>query len=186
MAYGAVMTPDEPYVVRVADPVRDAPALAAAHVRNRDAKQPYEPRRTEEFFTADGQAARLAAPGSRTWIAVSGDLVTAAVTLSGIAYGAFCSAHVGYWTDQDHTGRGLATRLLREVCRAAREELGLHRVEAGTLPDNTASRRVLAKCGFVRIGSAPRYLAIDGAWRDHHLYQRILHEDPPPERVGFR
>jgi hypothetical protein len=25
---------------------------------------------------------------------------------------------------------------------------------------------------------APRFLFIGGAWRDHNLYQRILHDDP--------
>jgi ribosomal-protein-alanine N-acetyltransferase len=31
---------------------------------------------------------------------------------------------------------------------------------------------VLEKNGFVRIGRAPHYLWIAGAWRDHVLFQR--------------
>lgn len=65
------------------------------------------------------------------------------------------------------------------MCRAAREELGLHRVEAGTVLANTASQRVLAKAGFTEIGVAPRYLHIDGARRGHRLFRRILHDGPP-------
>jgi len=56
----------------------------------------------------------------------------------------------------------------------------LHRVEAGTLLHNTASQRVLERCGFEYYGTAPRYLFIRGAWRDHRLYQRILHDKPLP------
>jgi ribosomal-protein-alanine N-acetyltransferase len=26
---------------------------------------------------------------------------------------------------------------------------------------------------------APRYLHIDGQWRDHRMFQRILHDGPP-------
>ncbi len=97
-------------------------------------------------------------------VAVRGDLTVAAATLSGIAYGAFCSAHVGYWTDHEHTGRGLATRLLREVCRAARRSSACTASRRAPCLGNTASQRVLAKCGFVRIGSAPRY-SPSTAWR---------------------
>lgn len=52
-------------------------------------------------------------------------------------------------------------------------------MEAGTLVDNLASQRVLTKAGFERFGLAPRYLHIDGAWRDHRLFQRLLHDQPP-------
>ncbi|MET9430744.1 MULTISPECIES: GNAT family protein [unclassified Streptomyces] len=166
--------------LRPADPA-DAPALAAALARNRAHMRPWEPRRPDAYYTAEEQRARLTAPGSRMWLAFHGEDVVGCATLSGIALGPFRSAFLGYWVDAAHTGRGLATRLVGEVCRAAREELGLHRIEAGTVLDNTASQRVLAKSGFERIGTAPRYLHIDGAWRDHHLYQRILHDDPPPQ-----
>jgi ribosomal-protein-alanine N-acetyltransferase len=52
-------------------------------------------------------------------------------------------------------------------------ELDLHRLEAGTLPDNSASQRVLEKNGFERYGLARRFLLIAGEWRDHVLFERI-------------
>lgn len=52
-------------------------------------------------------------------------------------------------------------------------ELGLHRIEAGTLPRNVASQRVLERNGFERFGLARRYLQIAGRWRDHVLFQKI-------------
>ncbi|MEV5975023.1 GNAT family protein [Streptomyces sp. NPDC051921] len=170
--------------IRPAGPgAADAPALAAALLRNRAYMRPWEPHRTGAYYTVEAQAARLG-DGARRWFAVvegaEGDRIVGAATLSGIALGPFRSGSLGYWVDEEYAGRGLATALVEEVCRAAREELGLHRVEAGTLLRNHASQRVLAKCGFARIGTAPHYLHIDGAWRDHHLFQRILHDDPPP------
>ncbi|MFF8278252.1 GNAT family N-acetyltransferase [Streptomyces lateritius] len=53
-------------------------------------------------------------------------------------------------------------------------------IEAGTALAGHASQCLLAKSGFERIGTGPRHLHIDGAWRGHHLFQRILHDNPPP------
>lgn len=165
----------------------EAAALVAALLRNRAYLRPWEPRWPEAYYTPETQAGRLA-DGARRWFAVDGDAdadgerLVGGITLTGIVLGPFRSASVGYWVDEAYAGHGLATALLREACRAAVEEIGLHRVEASTLLHNHASQRVLAKCGFERVGTAPRYLHIDGAWRDHHLFQRILHDDPP---AGF-
>lgn len=164
--------------IRPADP-SDAQALADAYLRNLEHLRPWEPYRSEEFYTAEGQAARLAEADCARWVVTDGSLVVGRADLTGIALGPFRSAHLGYWIDARYVGRGLASRAVEKVCRAACE-LGLHRIEAGTLTGNTASQRVLAKCGFERIGTAPRYLHINGAWRDHHLFQRILHDEHPP------
>lgn len=164
--------------IRPAGP-SDAAALAAALLRTREYLRPWEPYRAERYYTAGGQAERIA-DGGRRWVAVDGDAIVSLATLSGIVEGPFRSASLGYWVDPAYGGQGVATRLVAEVCRAAREELGLHRIEACTLLDNHASQRVLAKSGFVRIGTAPDYLHIAGEWLEHHLFQRILHDDPPP------
>ncbi|MFF4399922.1 GNAT family N-acetyltransferase [Streptomyces sp. NPDC001480] len=165
----------------------DAPALAAAYTENREHLAPWEPRRPEKFFTTAGQAAVLgeklrqfAEQRTVPWVLESaGGRIAGTITLSGIVLGPWRSAYLGYWIAADHQGRGLATSAVRAVCRVARETVGLHRVEATTLLDNAGSQRVLAKCGFEHIGTAPRYLAINGAWRDHRIFQRILHDDEP-------
>ncbi|MHB9753478.1 GNAT family N-acetyltransferase [Streptomyces sp. BYX5S] len=160
----------------------DAPALAEAVARNREFMAPYEPHRSESYYTPEDQAARITEPSGATWLLfdrAAGHRVVGRAALSGIHLGPLCSANLGYWVDADYRGRGLIPASVEEICRAAREELGLHRIEAGTLTDNTASQRVLAKCGFERIGVAPKFLHINGGWRDHVLFQRILHDDPP-------
>ena len=57
-------------------------------------------------------------------------------------------------------------------------ELGLHRLEAGTMVENVASQRVLEACGYERFGLAPKLLFLNGAWRDHLLFQKLLHDRP--------
>ncbi|SCK33964.1 ribosomal-protein-alanine N-acetyltransferase [Streptomyces sp. WMMB 714] len=64
------------------------------------------------------------------------------------------AADVGYRVAQHVAGRGLATATLRDLCRLAGSEHGLSRLRAATALENTASRKVLERVGFVRIGPA--------------------------------
>jgi ribosomal-protein-alanine N-acetyltransferase len=162
----------------------DAAGLADAYTRNREHLTPWEPRRSEDFFTVEGQtaavAAQVAAMRDRTlyaWVIVHEDRIVGRVNLNNPIMGVLRSASVGYWIDGEHLRRGLATGAVEFACAQAQGK-GLHRVEAGTLVHNTASQRVLGRCGFEPYGLAPRYLFIAGAWQDHRLYQRILHDNP--------
>ena len=163
----------------------DAPALAAAYRRNREHLARRDPRRDEDFYTDDGQAAAVAGQLasmesglSAAWLMVYDGQVVGRVNLNNIVMSVFRSASIGYWVDVDHLRRGLARGSVEFACAQAQGR-GLHRVEAGTMVDNEASQRVLEACGFELFGLAPRYLFIDGAWQDHKLYQRILHDNPP-------
>jgi ribosomal-protein-alanine N-acetyltransferase len=46
----------------------------------------------------------------------------------------------------------------------------LHRLEINIRPENEPSLRVAQKAGYLFEGLRPRYLHIDGNWRDHHCY----------------
>jgi [ribosomal protein S5]-alanine N-acetyltransferase len=160
------------------------PALAAAYLRNRDHLEPWDPRRDESFYTEDGQQAAVAGQLASArngllaaYVLTRGDLVVGRVNLNNIVMGVLRSASVGYWVDAAHLGRGLASGAVEFVCAQAQGR-GLHRVEAGTMLHNVASQRVLERTGFETYGLAPQYLFLGGAWRDHKLYQRILHDNP--------
>ncbi|WP_031085793.1 GNAT family N-acetyltransferase [Streptomyces sp. NRRL WC-3549] len=165
----------------------DAVSFAEALTRSRAYMKRWEPVRPEAFYTPEGQTRRLTAlladrdaGRAMPWVLADADeSVVGAMTLAAIELGPFRNARLGYWIDVDRAGRGLATAAVGRVCEDARDRLGLHRVEAGTVVDNAASQRVLTKSGFEVIGTAPRYLHIDGAWRDHRMFQRILHDGPP-------
>jgi [ribosomal protein S5]-alanine N-acetyltransferase len=159
----------------------DAPALAELVRANRGFLAPWEPLRGEAYFTEAGQRAdieralQLRNQGNALPCVIldeSGGVV-GRITLNGIVRGAFQSCSVGYWLSEAATGRGLATAALHEVMADAFGELGLHRIQAETLPHNLASQRVLERNGFVRIGMAPTYLKIAGRWQDFVLYQVI-------------
>jgi ribosomal-protein-alanine N-acetyltransferase len=92
------------------------------------------------------------------------------ITMGGVIYGALRGAHVGYWIDRSYAGRGYTTQAVELMSAFAFSELGLHRIEINIRPENAASIRVAQKAGYTFEGERPRYLHIDGAWRDHHCY----------------
>lgn len=92
------------------------------------------------------------------------------ITLGGISYGAFRGAHIGYWIDESHGNKGITTRAVIEVTRFAFESLRLHRIEIALRPENGASKRVAEKAGYLFEGLRPRFLHIDGDWRDHIVF----------------
>ncbi len=100
------------------------------------------------------------------------------VALGGVLRGAFGCAHLGYWIDAGHQGRGLMTEAVRAVTRFGFGAGGLHRVQAAVMPSNVGSLRVLAKAGYRREGVAERYLAIAGRWEDHVLLAMTSEECP--------
>jgi len=159
----------------------DAGPLADAYLRNREHLAPWEPLRSEDFFTVSGQAASIEsklglfiAGSDVPWVLLEGSRIIGVMNLSGIVRGPFLSAHLGYWVDKDMTGQGIGSAALEFAIQAARNQLGLHRLQAATLPHNAASQRILKRAGFEEIGLAPQYLRIAGSWQDHILFQRIL------------
>jgi len=92
------------------------------------------------------------------------------LTLTNVRRGITQSASLGYWLGLPFVKRGIMTDAVRTVVVHAVEDLRLHRIEAASMPSNTASIRVLERVGFVREGFARRYLKINGVWQDHVLF----------------
>lgn len=61
-------------------------------------------------------------------------------------------ADLSYWTHPAHRRGGVASRALALLCRLAFERHGYLRLEAAVDPDNIASHRVAARCGFKAVG----------------------------------
>ena len=96
--------------------------------------------------------------------------------LSQIFHGPFQSAYLSYYAFAPHARKGHMRRGLDLLLRHAFEELGLHRLEANLQPANAASRALVRGAGFHMEGFSPRYLKIDGAWRDHERWALLREE----------
>ena len=100
------------------------------------------------------------------------------LTVNNITRGSAQFASIGYWIDERYAGKGLITRAVAMAIDHCFFVLKLHRVEVAIRPENSASLRVVEKLGIPEIGFAPRFLHIDGDWRDHRLFA-ICREDAP-------
>ncbi|CAN5338003.1 GNAT family protein [soil metagenome] len=100
------------------------------------------------------------------------------VTVNNIVRGSAQFASVGYWLDREYAGRGVMPRAVAMVIDHCFTIAKLHRVEIAIRPENSNSLRVVEKLGLREIGYAPRFLHIDGSWRDHRIYAVTVEECP--------
>lgn len=135
-----------------------APAVLDYYLRNAAFLAPFEPERPAGFYTAEHHARELAADvqraaqgtGVRFYLALKDvpGRVIGSVALNNIVRGAFQSCFLGYKLDGALCGRGYMTQAVEACTRFAFGPAALHRVEANVMPRNTASLRVLEKCGY--------------------------------------
>jgi ribosomal-protein-alanine N-acetyltransferase len=107
-----------------------------------------------------------------------GDQMVGQVTVSGITWGSARWGQIGYWIARPYAGHGITTTAVALAVDHCFDALGLHRIEIAIRPENIRSLRVVAKLGFRPEGLRPRYLHIDGDWRDHLVFALNAEEVP--------
>lgn len=175
------MAPTTDDIVRLVTP-GDAAELTEVLRENREFLTPWEPARDDEYFELDTQRRMIDtdlqeySAGRRVPFVIVGPQgqIAGRINLNDIVRGAFQSCHLGYWLRQDLNGLGLASRAARTVVQHAADDLGLHRVEAGTLLHNTASQQVLRRAGLRPFAVAREHVRIAGEWQDHLLFEIIF------------
>jgi ribosomal-protein-alanine N-acetyltransferase len=135
--------------------------------------------RPTSFRSLARRLAKQARQGATFPFAIEVDGIFAGqVTVNNIVRGSAMFASIGYWLDKDRAGRGLMPRAVAMVIDHCFTTAGLHRIEVAIRPENSNSLRVVEKLGICEVGYAPRYLHIDGAWRDHRIYAVTREEVP--------
>ena len=109
-------------------------------------------------------------------VRLSDNRLLGGITLSNIQRGVSQSCSVGYWIGKPYSRAGYMTDSLNCVLSYCFKTVGLNRVEAACMPDNTASKALLTRCGFQHEGYAKKYLKINGIWRDHVLFAILKDE----------
>jgi ribosomal-protein-alanine N-acetyltransferase len=82
-------------------------------------------------------------------------------------------AELGYEIARRWWGRGLAPEAAAAVVGYGFSVTGLHRIEAGVLPGNAASVRVLEKLGFVEEGTRRDYLFMKGGFQSFRWFSLL-------------
>ena len=106
------------------------------------------------------------------------NLLLGGLTLANVRRGVAQAGSIGYWLGMPFARNGYMTAAVKGVLPFCFETLRLHRVEAACIPTNTASIRLLERCGFFREGYARQYLCINGVWQDHLLFARLKDDAP--------
>lgn len=83
---------------------------------------------------------------------------------------------IGYAMNRSYWGQGLATEAARRLVQFAFEQLGVNRVQAIVLPENSGSIRVLEKSGMQREGLLRGYQLVQGEYLDVLIYA-VLRSD---------
>lgn len=164
----------------------DLDELLALRLACRAQLEPWDPERSERWWTREGQRAELQldvqawASGTGYPFAVidlaAGGALIGRVSLANVVRGPWRNANLGYWIAERATRRGHATRAVRLVLRFAFEHAGLHRVQPAIIPRNAPSQGVARAVGFRHEGVALRYLQINGVWEDHDIYALTAEE----------
>ena len=159
----------------------DAQSMLDFYARNKDHLAPYEPRRDESFYTLKTQTEILKESytelinGTGITLGIfKNDSLIGRIKISDIVYGIFKSCYLGYCMAKDHQGNGYMKEAVNLVLEYIKNDLELHRVEASTLVDNVKSQSVLKSCGFEELGLNKKYLYINGDWRDHITFYKII------------
>lgn len=157
--------------------VAHAPLLAEFFKRNDAHLAPWDPPRpagvcSASFWEAECERAvdEIGEGVVARWaLLLRGDNthVIGRINYTQIARGPFQSCILGYAIDAAFEGRGLMREALSATISHMFDVLRLHRLQASYIPANTRSGRLLQGLGFRREGVAPKYLFINGAWRDH-------------------
>ncbi|MDR9427475.1 MAG: GNAT family protein [Salibaculum sp.] len=104
------------------------------------------------------------------------EVLLGAITLDHIRRGPAQAGTTGYWIGAAHARQGYMREAIEALVHHAFTTLDLSRIEAGCLPENIASRRLLESCGYKYEGVAQSYLQINGRWRNHVLYANLRHD----------
>lgn len=101
------------------------------------------------------------------------DVMMGTLNLFGIVRGPIQGAWLGYFLGEKYNGKGYTTSATKEAIQIAFKQLHLHRIEAGAMPKNVRSVRVLEKCGLVKEGLSKKNVLVNGKWEDHYLFAII-------------
>lgn len=101
-----------------------------------------------------------------------GQLVGDISVVTGNFEKAYC-AEIGYWLGREFWGRGIATEVLTLVSQYLLTHTAVVRITAQVFVGNTASCRVLEKCGFIQEARLHQAAFKNGCHHDVLLYAKI-------------
>ena len=161
--------------------------LMTAYVKeNRQHLQPWEPLRSERYYSiefwqteivqihnefAAGQSFRLALFSKQS----PREPIIGVCNFTNVLRGVFQACFLGYSVHHKYQGQGVMAEALEAAIPFVFKYLKLHRIMANYMPRNERSGKLLKKLGFVVEGYARDYLKINNKWEDHILTSKLAY-----------
>ncbi len=157
----------------------DISAILNFYLENRDFLTPYEPTRSEDFYTFSFWRDQV----EKALIEFNYDqaikfcifkkteptVLIGKINFHQILRGVCQSCVLGYSLAETEQGNGYMTEALKAAIHFIFAEMNFHRIAANYMPRNQRSANVLKRLGFTVEGYARDYLLINGQWEDHIL-----------------
>jgi ribosomal-protein-alanine N-acetyltransferase len=157
----------------------DVPAMLNFYLENRDFLAPFEPTRSEDFYTAHFWREQIEkaliefnyeqAIKFCLFKKTDPEILIGKINFHQILRGVCHSCVLGYSLAEKEQGNGYMTEALETALHFMFAEMNFHRITANYMPRNQRSANVLKRLGFTVEGYARDYLLINGNWEDHIL-----------------
>ena len=96
--------------------------------------------------------------------------IVGSISMSDWRRGSARPVQLGYWIGAAYARRGWMTEALQLLIEHAFGPMRLARLDAYVLAENTASRALLSKLGFLLVEIAPAFRTLHGVTRDHERW----------------
>lgn len=150
--------------------LKDQTAFLSSVEKSQALHHPWiKPPQNEEQFEAYLKRSEL--PNHKCFLACdTSENIVGVFNISEIILYNFRSAYLGFYSMANYAGKGYMSQGLKLVLQYIFEEIKLHRIEANIQPKNSRSINLVRANGFSKEGYSPKYLYINGKWRDHERW----------------
>ncbi len=105
------------------------------------------------------------------------NLIIGTVSFGNVTDSPYNNSTIGYKFDPFFHNQGYAIESINAVLDEAFSYLGLHRLMAYIMPNNSASIKLIEKAGFTKEGYMKKAIKVRGQWEDHLLYALLNPKD---------
>jgi len=99
------------------------------------------------------------------------------INISNIQRGVIQTCNIGYWLGERNIGYGYMEESIKAIIPYIYEQLKIHRIQALTLEENIASRKLIEKVNFKKEGVLREAMKINNEWRDHLIYSLLINDN---------
>lgn len=160
-----------------------APVVLAFYNENKEVFEPWEPLRSDHFYTLSYHKASLTAEYNymaegkliRFWVFQKDNMeeIVGSVCFQNIMKDPYHSCGIGYKFASKYQHQGYAFESIQRGMDIMFKEYLVHRIEAHIMPANKPSLGLMDKLSFQYEGISYSYAKINGKWEDHKRYSAL-------------